>query len=425
MTYIKSIFIVSLFVFFGISAHAETLADLQREMIRNNPEILAAKNRYLAATEVPIQAGTLPDPMVGFTDFGVRRPFSSLSESDFAYRGIGISQEILFPGKLRLRSEIATRKAQAAEQELRMTTIRLLSQLKSSYVEYSYLQQAIGITEKYRGLVNHFTEISEAKYKVGEGVQSDILRAHLERSTLEEKMQLLHQDLESTRASVNALLNRAIDADLKAGETFLPPQFDVALEVLRKRLEERSPEILSKAVQQEQKALELKLANKEKYPDFSATFQWQKTGSDFPDYYMTTFEARIPLYYWRKQKPAIAQATLELQASKNEKEATLKKLNADLKAAFISATTTEKLARLYSEGIIPQSRISLESTLAAYQVGKVDFLTLLNSGTTLLNYESEFLRRVADHQKAVARIEEITGRLISPEELQLATELGL
>jgi outer membrane protein, heavy metal efflux system len=424
MTYIKYILIVGLFVFSSI-AEAETLVDLQRELIRNNPEILAAKNRYLAATKVPIQEGTLPDPMIGFTDFGVGRPLSTLNENDFAYRGIGLSQELPFPGKLRLRSEIATKKAKTAEQEFRLTTIRLLSELKREYVEYAYLQQAIAITEKYRVLVNHFTEISEAKYRVGEVVQSDILRAHLERSTLEEKMQLLHQDLESTRAAMNALLNRAIDADLKAGDMFLTPQFDVALEVLRKRLEERSPEMLSKVVQQEQRALELKLANKEKYPDFSASFQWQKTGSDFPDYYMTMFEARIPLYYWRKQKPAIAQATLELQASKNEKDATLKKLNADLKAAYLGATTTANLARLYNEGIIPQSRISLESTLAAYQVGKVDFLTLLNSGTTLLNYESEFLRRVAEHQKAVARIEEITGQLISPTGIELVTELGL
>lgn len=424
MKFIKHILIIVLLT--ASTAHAETLLELQRELVRNNPEILAAKNRYLAATKVPIQEGTLPDPMISFTDFGVGRPFfTALNESDFAYRGFSISQDLPFPGKLNLRSQIANKKAEAAEQELRLTTIRLLSQLKTEFVEYAYLQQAIAITEKYRVLVNHFTEISEAKYKVGEGVQSDILRAQLERSTLEEKMQLLYQDLESRRAAMNALLNRAIDADLKTDETFLTPQFDVALEVLRKRLEERSPEILSKVVQQEQRALELKLANKEKYPDFSATFQWQKTGSEFPDYYMTMFEARIPLYYWRKQKPAIAQATLELQASKNEKEATLKKLNADLKAAYISATTTANLAKLYNEGIIPQSRISLESTLSAYQVGKVDFLTLLNSGTTLLNYESEFLRRVADHEKAVARIEEITGQLITPTGIELTTELGL
>ncbi|MCI0415028.1 TolC family protein [bacterium] len=424
MKFIKHILIIVLLT--ASTAHAETLLELQRELVRNNPEILAAKNRYLAATKVPIQEGTLPDPMISFTDFGVGRPFfTALNESDFAYRGFGISQDLPFPGKLNLRSQIANKKAEAAEQELRLTTIRLLSQLKTEFVEYAYLQQAIAITEKYRVLVNHFTEISEAKYKVGEGVQSDILRAQLERSTLEEKMQLLYQDLESRRAAMNALLNRAIDGDLKTDETFLTPQFDVALEVLRKRLEERSPEILSKIVQQEQRALELKLANKEKYPDFSATFQWQKTGSEFPDYYMTMFEARIPLYYWRKQKPAIAQATLELQASKNEKEATLKKLNADLKAAYISATTTANLAKLYNEGIIPQSRISLESTLSAYQVGKVDFLTLLNSGTTLLNYESEFLRRVADHEKAVARIEEITGQLITPTGIELTTELGL
>jgi outer membrane protein TolC len=306
-----------------------------------------------------------------------------------------------------------------------MTTIRLLSELKRAFAEYAHTQQAITITEKYRDLLTHFTEVSEARYRVGEGIQPDVIRAQLERSTLEEKMQLLQQELGTSRAAINALANRDVNADLIIEETFVTPQFTVALEQLQKELGERSPEILSKAIREEQKTLELKLANKERYPDFSASFQWQKTGSNFPDYYMTMFEASIPLYSWRKQKPAIAQATLELQASKNDKQATLKRLQADLKEAYLRATTTANLAKLYNEGIIPQSRLSLESTLAAYQVGKVDFLTLLNSGMTLLNYESEFLRRVSDHQKAVARIEEITGHLIVPAGIELTTELEL
>lgn len=425
MRYIKHSFIIFSIVICGNIARGETLADLQRELLRRNPEILAAKNRFLAATKAPIQEGTLPDPTVSFADFGVGHPLSKPNQSDFAYRGIGLSQELPFPGKLKLRARIAGTKAQAVEQVLRMTAIRLLSDLKTSFVEYAYLEQVILITEKYRDLLKHFTEVSEARYRVGEGLQQDVLRSQLERSTLEEKMQLLHQELDGKKAALNALLNRSLEADLKIEKKFSVPEFDVRLEALQNRLEERSPEIRSRLTQEEQKSLELQLANKEKYPDFSASFQWQRTGSSFPDYYMTTFEARIPLYYWRKQKPAIAQATLELQASKNEKEAAVKKLQAELKQAYITATTTATIAKLYNEGIIPQSRLSLESTLAAYQVGKVDFLTLLNGGTALLNYESEFLRRVADHEKAVARIEEITGQFLLPAGFELTTELGL
>ncbi len=420
------ILIIVVAAIFPSASFAESSIDLQRELLRNNPQILAAKNRYLAAAKVPIQEGTLPDPMVSVTDFGVGHPLSGLNESDFAYRSVGVSQELPFPGKLHLRSKITDKQALVAEQDLRWRVVQLLSEFKIQFAEYSYLQKAISIIEKYRGLLTQFAEISETRYRVGEGLQQDVLRAQLERSAIEERLQLLHQELESKRAVLNGLLNRDVNAPLDVDQELTPPAWNMSLENLQQRLQKRSPELLSKIAEEERSVLKLDLAKKERYPDFAISFQWQRTGSNFPDYYMTMFEARIPLYYWRKQKPAIAQATLELQASKNEKEATLKKLQADLKETYIAASTTANLIKLYQEGIIPQSRLSLESALSAYQVGKIDFLTLLNNGTTLLNYESEFIRRIADHYKAITRIEGITGELLAPEGIELAMEeLGL
>jgi len=412
------------FCLFAGSLASESLADLQQETLLKNPEIIAAKNRYLAATKLPIQEGTLPDPTVSFTDLGVGHPFSGLSDSDFAYLGIGVSQELPFPGKLSLRSRIADKKAQILRQEYRSTALRLLSELKSAFYEYVYQQQATQIAERYRELLRNFTDISQARYKVGQGLQQDVLRAQLEQSTIEEKLQLLEQDLQNSQANLNALLNRDVNAPLKVEEDFAPPAFAPSLQDLQQKLNLQSPEILSKLVQQEQKSLELGLARKDRYPDFAASFQWQKTGSEFPDYYMATIEARIPLYSWRKQKPAIAQATLELEASKKEIEAARKKLEGELKQAYITATTSANLVRLYNEGIVPQGRLSLQSAVSAYQVGKIDFLTMLNSATTVLNYESEYIRRIADHHKAVARIEQITGQLQETANSQFEKELG-
>lgn len=403
-------------------ASAETLPQLQKELLQSNLEIAAAKNRYLAARKLPIQMGTLPDPTVSFTDFGVGHPFSGLNDSDFAYWGIGFTQELPFPGKLSLRSRIAQKGIDAAQQEVRLIEIRLLSELKASFAEHLYLQRAMEIAEKYRDLLNYLTEITEVRYRVGEGLQQDVLRAQLERSTVEEKLQLLRQELESQQAAVNALLNRQVSASLKVEGPFPTDGFDVSLDKLEERLRIRSPEVLTKVAEEEQKQLQLNLAKKDLNPDFAASFQWQKTGSNFPDYYMTMFEVRIPLYYWRKQQPAIAQATLELKASENETKATVLKLQSELKQAYVTATTAATLMKLYNEGIVPQARLSLESATAAYQVGKIEFISLLNNATTLLNYESEFLRRSADHLKAVARIEQLTGELLQPQEIQLVKE---
>jgi outer membrane protein, heavy metal efflux system len=64
---------------------------------------------------------------------------------------------------------------------------------------------------------------------------------------------------------------------------------------------------------------------------------------------------------------------------------------------------------LYSKGVVPQSSLALESSMSSYQVGNVDFISLLANFTTLLDYETDYYRQLADYQTALARIEVLTG----------------
>lgn len=419
----KYLILFALIVFPLILRAEENETDLLQALIKNNPEITATRYKYFAAAKIPVQEGALPDPMVSFTDFGVGHPFSKLNDSDFAYKGIGVSQELPFPGKLSLRSKIADQAVLIAEQEYLATTIRLISELKSGLAEYRYQSKAIENAEKYKDLLAQLTEISESRYRIGEGLQQDVLRTQIERSILEEKLELLRKDHESQQAMLNALLNRDPQQSLELYDDSAPTKVEVSLNDLQTRLQSVSPEFLIKSIAEKEKSLQVDLAKKELYPDFTASFQWQKTGSDFPDYYMTAIEARIPVFSSKRQKPAIAQANLELKSTQKEKEATLRKLESELKGAYLTLTTNAKLLRLYDEGIIPQTRMSLESSLSAYQVGKIDFLSVLNNASTLLSYETEYDRRLADYRKAIAQIEQITGSFLEPVPFELRKEL--
>src|SRR5262249_36415615 len=126
------------FLFMHVCVHAETLQDLQQQLLKNNPEIAAAKNRYLAASKLSTQEATLPDPTISFTDLGAGHPFSRLNDSEFAYRGFGFSQDLPYPGKLSLRSKIANVKAAAVNKEVQAITLRLLAEFRIAAAEYIY-----------------------------------------------------------------------------------------------------------------------------------------------------------------------------------------------------------------------------------------------------------------------------------------------
>jgi len=97
----------------GPGAGPETvrLDDLISELLKNNPEIQAARKRFEAAETRPIQESALPDPRigVGWASTGNPLPGFGLGTEPMANVGLQISQEIPFPGKRSLRSAVGSR----------------------------------------------------------------------------------------------------------------------------------------------------------------------------------------------------------------------------------------------------------------------------------------------------------------------------
>src|SRR5205807_7003064 len=104
-----------------LSAAAQTpdarvsLRDLAREVILSNPEIVAAQKKYESARQRPAQQSSLPDPMIslGYNSVGNPLPGAGLGRDVLANAGIMVSQEVPFPGKLKLKGEVASKEAQA------------------------------------------------------------------------------------------------------------------------------------------------------------------------------------------------------------------------------------------------------------------------------------------------------------------------
>ena len=94
------------------------LSELLEEAEKNNPQIEAARQDWQASKQVPTQVSTLPDPQFTLQQFSVGspRPFAGYTNSDFAYIGLGVSQDIPYPGKLKLHGEIAKRDVRLAAQ---------------------------------------------------------------------------------------------------------------------------------------------------------------------------------------------------------------------------------------------------------------------------------------------------------------------
>lgn len=391
------------------SSAGSELRALVEELVRNNPEIRAARFRYEAATKRPSQLNTLPDPKLTFVNFGVAQPFSRLNVSNFAYLGFGVSQEVPFPGKLQLAGQEARKEAASEGEMYRAVFLETIAHLKLAYYDWFYISKAIEITKKNRDLLERFEKIARARYSVGKGIQQDVLKAQVELSGLAQQLEVLEQRQASLQAKINSLLNRPGETPLAPPAEVRRSVFKLELDALPQLLERNSPRLRARQLLVDGRNVGIERARKEYRPDFNFGFQWQKTGALFRDYYMATAEVKIPLYFWRKQRYGVEEAVARFEQSRQEYQATRQELLFAARDQYLIARTSERLLALYESGIIPQSSLSLESAVAGYEVGTVDFLTLINNLTTLLSFQMQYYEEIAKHEQALARLEPLVA----------------
>lgn len=389
-----------------------TLDSLLKEALQNNPEIKAAKAMWQASTKRPSQEGTLPDPMIGVDWQNVTFDSITLDEAENSMLRFSFEQEIPFPGKLSLKKKIAARDSEAEEKSYRAAERKVIADLKVAYYDWYLAGKAIEITERNQELLRKFTKIAEVKYEVGKGIQQDVLRAQVENSKFIEQLEVLRQKKEIIEAKIKSILNRPQDSPLGSPGDIEKTPLTLTSEEMSELTSENAPLLAMKERQIAREEEALKLAQKELYPDFfvgASPGIMGRAGNGVDGIWEVSLGLRVPLYFWSKQKPGIEQAALELKGAQEEYGAVNQELGFSVKESYLNARTAEKLMSLYQKGIIPQTRLSLESAISGYQVGTVDFLTLLDNLVTLFSFELEYHSQLADYEKALARIEELSG----------------
>ena len=106
---------------------------------------------------------------------------------------------------------------------------------------------------------------------------------------------------------------------------------------------------------------------------------------------------------------AIAEAAANLEAARRMEANELTLLRYRVKQEFLQLGAAEQLLTLYAKAIVPQSTLALDSSVASYETGKVEFLELITNFTTVLDYELNYYQQLVNHEKALARLEELTG----------------
>lgn len=421
------------------SAQEPTLSSVLAEAEANNPELVAAmRTAEAAAARVP-QAGALPDPILGVGIMNLPVTDPRLGRDMMTMTTIQIGEQFPWPGKLGLREEIASFEAEAAEWEVKRVRDRVLSEVKSAYYRVYFLDRALDVTDRNERLVGDFAQLTSAKYGVGTGAQADVLKAQVERTRLEDQLVALREQRASAVARLNALLGRPTDTPLPRPQ--LPDDVVVAalegnadgVRFASASLSDVLPEVTNASVpgapsvaELQRLALEhnpmiqahvrrvaaqdrsLALARKAVLPDINVSAGYSRRAG-LGDFLNFMVSLPLPVFSGRKQGQAVVERTAILAQHQARHHAMVNDLNADIASLAAELQRAREQLVLLNDGILPQARTSLASATASYQVGRVDFLTLLDAQVTLYRNELDYHRLLADFATDLAALERAVG----------------
>lgn len=411
------------FVLVASAAHGEALPSplplswcLERAAAENPSVAMDAASRDAAHERVK-PAGSLDDPRLRYEASNVPTGDLDFGSTPLSGHQFGLSQRVPFPGLLSNREAAAEAGAEAAAFALSDRELTIASQVEAAWAELGFSQRALGITERNIDLLRQLVRIAEAKYRVGTGLQQDVLRAQVELTALLNEELSRRASIERASARLATLLDLPIETAFPETDALVEDSTLPELPALATSLEATNAQLLSlKAGVEEAKRL-VRVAELESYPDFDLGLGYrvrQEVAGDpvrGDDYIGASVTVRLPVNRSKWNAKISERRALYRRQAAAYRGARASLVGA-LRSAHAELTRADSETALLRTGLVPQARQSLDSSRSGYEVGRIEFLSLLDSQVRLLNAELRLVRAEADRRQAFAALEAAAGEAL-------------
>lgn len=387
------------------------------QALDRNPAVRQSFSRYQAALQRLPQVRSLPDPMLGFTQY-VRDPETRVGPQTTM---LTLSQRFPWFGKLSDKEKIAAKEALMVRQQYEGQQDEVVRQVKLAYYSLAYIDQAIAITQEDLALLQHYETLAQARYSQGVGLQQAVVKLQAEITRDRNRL----EELGSRRVDAEAVLNTLRDLPARSPVAQVPlparPGAPVDYDRLYEIGRRHRPEVQAGLLQIERDEKRVQLAKKNYWPDFTigASLVNVEGRSDLAgrlnppeqngkNIYSITAGINIPIRR-RKYDAAVVEASQQQVASREGYRNVLNSVETSIRAVGFRIGTLDEQIALFEKTLLPQAEQALRSTEAAYSTGTLGVLDLLDSERVLLNVRLGLAQLASDYMKSLAEMERAIG----------------
>jgi outer membrane protein TolC len=383
------------------------LRQLIDESVAARPELRQAEALVRAERERIPQAGALPDPVLslGIQNDGFDE--IRIGEAETSWYQVMLSQGIPWPGKRRLRTDVARSAADEAGATLARARLTVEADVRRAYTDLLLARDRLDLLKQLEEIWQTSSGLARTRYESGDGAQSDVLRAQLELNRLRQRRWALEAQERTAAQTLNRLRAKPVGDPIATSTRLRQLELPVApgVEAALGDALARSPELAQARFGAARAASAEALARRERYPDLAIQAGVMPRGQLEP-MWLAGISIGLPVWSSRKQSRAVAENQARADASDRSAEAIEQVLRLRVAERGTAYAALLETLRIFREGLLVQSRATAQSTLAQYRVGKVTFASVLEANAGYIGDEESYLAALAEsHRVAIAAAE--------------------
>lgn len=390
-----------------------SLPQLTQILISEHPRLKAMEKEVSMMKQRISVKGSLDDPKLKLGINSLPVDTWSFKDEGMTAKEIGISQMIPLGGKLGLQEEIARIEYRKSLERLRKERLELIELLKTNFYELTYVREAIKIVEALKEYVNLIIESEAASNKSGMGSLSNVVKASVELTMLDEELISLKQQEKAFLSKISYLVGRDVDVEsLK----LQPPEKDTpfSIEEIKEKITQNNPEIALLKLEEDLSTKERTLKEKEYIPDLELGVSYMqrdstRDGMKRPDMVSAMAVVNIPLWFKKKNIPMIEEMQQKKHMFSSQIEDKFLELQSRSSTLLSQTKKWYSLYKLYQTQLIPQIELVFETTLSRYKTGNVELMAVIDTTRMLLRYKKDMVMAKKEYYATLAELSTLMG----------------
>lgn len=366
----------------------------------NNPDLAAAQWEIDIAQGGRQQAGLIPNPVASWDAEDTRRNSRTTS--------IKLSQSLELGGKRGARIEVATRAQDAAALTLEQRRNVLRAEVIDSYYGALRAQERLDLAQRSMALAERGLVVANGRVTAGKSSPVEATRAQVQVSEIRLELNRAHiGQADAYRRLAASTGSAATDFQAVATQNTSVPALPAAAQLLARL--EQTAELRLAELNIVQNEASVGLEKAQRIPDLDVSIGSQYDASVRERVNLVGVSMPIPLF--NRNQGNILAASRRTDQARDLRNAAELRLRTETRQALDLWQTANTEVRAFNQQILPAAQSAVDSATRGFEMGKFNFLDVLDAQRTLIAARTQYLTATAQATDAWVRIERIYGDL--------------